>query len=582
MVAIRECGIITQVMTRSELERLVLIVADIVTLIGPWSGTIELGLMVTTPYPVHRFKFAGAVLIVTGVVDIELHITHIIQAVFVIGLAEQLILNVELRGQVVLLLVPPCLFGTSHGITIHKHVLEIPGCLPVLVGTVFPLAGTTRAINGSQRQHVEVIIRRNKATGHRVLSVLIDTHVWHSIVCTRQDVVSVVLMVGRKGQVDIAGELNAVADPIVQSGRTREAVELLSDDRACALIVVGTDTEGCLITTTGKVKGEPVLLTELLYLLHPIGVMVVMVIYIRFVFHIIQLPQLCGPMVRIVVGLLKHHGVTITIQHLVASGLPGTFELVGEVDAGGTTVATACLDFDDTIGTVSTPLGSTCCILQDRDALNVIRIHLKQCGELLLVVHVREVISVFLIIRDFKDMVIEDNQRLCIAVDGGSTTKTHGGTRTKVTRVWHNIETGNLTLQGLIDRLEGETFHVVHTELLDGTRILTLWNLKTCGRRIFLTFNRHLGNGLGVVLQSYLEDTLATAYLLAELLVTDIGNFQSIVGILDIHGEVTIHISNSLTDNTIVLIYLLDVGTYDDVNIIRNGTGDTPLLCACG
>ena len=230
------------------------------------------------------------------------------------------------------------------------------------------------------------------------------------------------------------------------------------------------------------------------------------------------------------------------------------------------------LDFDDTVGAVGTPLGGTGSILQDRDALNVLRVNLKQRRELLLVVHVGKVISVLFVLRDLEDMVVEDNQRLCITIDGAGTTQTHGRTGTKVTGVRHDVQTCNLTLQGLVHRLEGETFHVVHLEVLDCTGILACWNLQTRGRCILLTCYRDLGDGFSVVLQGYLEYTLAASYLLDVLFVADIGNLKRIVGILDIHGEVTIHIGDCLTDNTIVLIFLHDVGTDDNVNVIRNGT----------
>ena len=169
-------------------------------------------------------------------------------------------------------------------------------------------------------------------------------------------------------------------------------------------------------------------------------------------------------------------------------------------------------------------------------------------------------------------MVVEDNQRLCIAINSSSTAQAHSSTRAEVTRVGHDIKTCNLTLQSLVNRLEGETLHIVHLEVLDSTGILTGRYLQACGGRKFLAGYGNLRHGLGVINQSYLKHTFATSYLLAKLLVADIGNLQRIVRILDVHGEVTIHISDSLTDNTVVLIYLLDVGTDNDINIIRNGT----------
>ena len=178
-------------------------------------------------------------------------------------------------------------------------------------------------------------------------------------------------------------------------------------------------------------------------------------------------------------------------------------------------------------------------------------------------------------------MVVNDNQGLLVTIDGGGTAQTHGGTRTQVTRVGHNVETCNLSLQSLVDRLEGKTFHIVHTEFLSHTSILTLRNLKACGGCILLSLYHHLLHSLDVVRKNNLEHVLTT-YLLGEGLVAHEGDNQSVVGILDIHGKVTIHIRHSLADNTIVLVPLHNVGTHDDINLIRYGTGDTPLLCTCG
>ena len=277
-------------------------------------------------------------------------------------------------------------------------------------------------------------------------------------------------------------------------------------------------------------------------------------------------------MVWIVVCLLEHHGVSITSKHLITLGLPCAAELVSKVDAGLTTMTTTCLNLNDTIRAISTPLGSTCSILQDGDTLDILRIDLEQCRELFLIIHRCEVVSVLLVFGDLEDVVIEDNQRLRITIDGGRTTQTHGRTRTEVTRIWHDVKTGNLTLQSLVNRLEGKTLHVLHLEVLDCTGIFAGRDLKTSRGRVLLTSNGHLSHSLGIVLQGNLEHTLACSYLLTELFIADIGNFQHVVRILDIHGKVTIHISNGLADNTIVLIFLHDVGTDDNVNVIRNGT----------
>ena len=196
----------------------------------------------------------------------------------VVVLTQQLILDAELRGQVVLLLLPPCLHSTCYGITVCEHIVKVIRCVIILIVVVHASSATCR-IYSSQRQHVEVIVGHDGIAVF-IQPVLIDTHVRHSVVCASQDVVAVVLVVGCEGHVDVAHELDAVADPIVQCGSSSETVQSLSYNRTCTLIVVGTDTESCLITTTGESNSELMFLTELLYLLHPVCIITVVRIYI--------------------------------------------------------------------------------------------------------------------------------------------------------------------------------------------------------------------------------------------------------------------------------------------------------------
>ena len=206
------------------------------------------------------------------------------------------------------------------------------------------------------------------------------------------------------------------------------------------------------------------LLTELLHFVDPVGVVAVVAVDVGEVVVVVKFGDGGSDLTWVVVGLFQHHGVAVTIEHLVAIGLPGAVELVGESHVGGTTVTTAQLDLDDTIGTTGTPL-SRGGILQNLDALDVLGVDVQQCRELLFVIHVLEVDGLC-ILRELEDVVVHDDQRLSVTINSRGTAQAHGSTGTEVTRVGHNVETCDLTLQGLVDRLEGHTFHLVHVERL--------------------------------------------------------------------------------------------------------------------
>ena len=51
---------------------------------------------------------------------------------------------------------------------------------------------------------------------------------------------------------DVRYDLDTVGHEVVESHTCAETVELLLDDRTCLMVVASTDTEVCLLTTTGK------------------------------------------------------------------------------------------------------------------------------------------------------------------------------------------------------------------------------------------------------------------------------------------------------------------------------------------
>ena len=267
----------------------------------------------------------------------------------VVVLAPELVGHVELGSQVVLLHQPPGTIGTCYGVTILEAVTQLVAGVVSVVGEARRVAAAEGSGDG---QHVEVVTRQ--ATR---LVVFIDAHVGHGTIGAGHDVVAVVLVVVGEGHVHRGTELDAVTHVVVDDGRFRELVHLLANDRTRTLVVTGTDAEGCLVTTTRQVDIVAVLLTKLSHGINPVGIVRVVVVDVGHFRVVVQFRDGGCRLVGVEVSLLEHHGVTVTIQHLVTIGLPGTVELVGEVHLGRTTATTAQLDFDDTVGTLYTPLG---------------------------------------------------------------------------------------------------------------------------------------------------------------------------------------------------------------------------------
>ena len=276
VVGVLEVRIVVQLMTCGELQRLVLLVGHDVTFVAG-----QFGCVVAAPYPGHGPQFSRAVVVVTGVPDIELDVALIVQLMVVGILAPEFVGDVELGGQVVLLLLPPGQIGACHGVAVDKEVAQFVGRLTSIV--LLP-TGARLAERTGQGQHVEVVARL-VAQG----VVLVDAHVGHGSVGAGQDVVAVVLVVVAEGHVHRSTELDAVADVVVQRCALGELVVLLSDDGAGEFVVAGTDAERGLLATTVEVDRVTVFLTKLLHGIQPVGVVGVVVVDVRHFRVVVQL-----------------------------------------------------------------------------------------------------------------------------------------------------------------------------------------------------------------------------------------------------------------------------------------------------
>ena len=293
MLGVLECAVETQVVTCGELQRLVLAVVHGVTVVVETILTI-----VAAVYPRHVDQFCRSVAVFTGIVDIQLYVAHIVQAPLVALLAEQLVLNAELRSQVVLLLLAVAQVGVCHGVAVLEHITEFPRGVETIVGDTSIVAFVC-----SQGQHVEVLgIAVLVIHGVAVDVVCIDRHVGHCLVCLTVSRVSHrVVVTGGEGHVNVRAELDAVADPVVQSSHCTETVEVLVDGCTVVHVITCTDTEGCLFATTRQSQVVVVLLTETADSVYPVGILVVVVEDTAVCIVVVQLQNalrgICGVVV---------------------------------------------------------------------------------------------------------------------------------------------------------------------------------------------------------------------------------------------------------------------------------------------
>ena len=249
--------------------------------------------------------------------------------------------------------------------------------------------------------------------------------------------------------------------------------------------------------------------------------------------------------------LLEQHGVVITIEQVKSLGNPSIGIAIRIGHLGLTTCTTLRLNHDDTIRTTRTIDRRRRSILEHLDALNIVGVNSQQLSKLFFIGG-REV--EVLTIGHLEDVVVHYNQRFLITIDGRGSTQTHLSSRTKVTRVEHNVKTGNLSLQGFIDRGEGETFHLTHLKGLLGYRNLTLQDIKTTRVGSWLCLNDNLLDKI-LILHDYIELGAITNFQ-DLILETYVGNLQLVLVTLHNHGEVTIKVSRGMVDKTAVFIHL--------------------------
>ena len=200
-VFIIEFRIEGKVVASVEFQALVLRVAHLITLVG--LITTESQVVVSTPNPVHISQFCRYELVTGGVVDIEPNVTFIIKFMAITILAEEFILQRELRCQIILMLFIPSLVGTCHRVTVDENITQLPTGLAISIVVTQAIGRITYITfclvvtcnHHSHWEHIEIFTSIIYRTSGIINCHLIYAHVRHSVVGAAQDIVTVVLMV---------------------------------------------------------------------------------------------------------------------------------------------------------------------------------------------------------------------------------------------------------------------------------------------------------------------------------------------------------------------------------------------------
>ena len=386
--------------------------------------------------------------------------------------------------------------------------------------------------------------------------------------------VGIVLVVIDVGEREVGGDLDAVADVVVEVDTGAEAVEALPDDGAALVVPATADAESGLVASAGEGEAVAVLHAQLLHGADPVGVVVeLLVLTERGV--VVELDDVASvvALLGIEVSLFKQHGVVVAVEHADALRLVGEVKAVAVGDAGRAAAAALGLDLDDAIGTLRAPDGCGCGILQHADALNIIGVDGQQLGKLLLVgIGIVEVV----VAGRFKDIAIDHDEGLRVAVDGTDATQTHGGAAAEVAAVEHDVKASDAALQGFIDGGDAETFKLSHVEALGSNRHLPRGYLKSTRALLFDGVDDDLVQH-HVVLQDDVEHT-AVANRQRLCGIADVGNLQTVFHVLHLHGELSVDVGGSGLDNAIGVVKLHHVHHHQHIlRVADRAADDHPL-----
>ena len=163
------------------------------------------------------------------------------------------------------------------------------------------------------------------------------------------------------------------------------------------------------------------------------------------------------------------------------------------------------------------------------------------------------------------------------AGDGGHTAQAHGRAGTQVARVRHDVQAGNLTLQGLVGRGERQTFHALHVEGLRGSGHLLLLNHQAAGV-VSAAHHLHFLELCVLRVEFHLEHRLvANGDDLG--LVAHVGEHQLVLCALDLHGEVAVEVGLGGRHDTVVGVAFHHVTHHHGAFVVRQRSRDAHSLC---
>ena len=177
------------------------------------------------------------------------------------------------------------------------------------------------------------------------------------------------------------------------------------------------------------------------------------------------------------ISFLQQHSILISSQKINTIRLISSCQSTRISQTRFSTMSTFCCNFNYTVSTLWTPDSSCGSILQHWNFLNIFRVNIQQLCEFFIIGSIN--IKVRLIHIPY--ITVHNNQRFCTTYsrNGGSTTKTHTCTRTQVTWVGHNIQTGNTSLQSFIYWSQTQTFEFLSINSLRSKRNLSFRNSQT-------------------------------------------------------------------------------------------------------
>ena len=216
-----------------------------------------------------------------------------------------------------------------------------------------------------------------------------------------------------------------------------------------------------------------------------------------------------------------------------------------------------------------TPDSCSGSVLEDGDRLDILRVHTEEFGELVFVGI--SVVEVFIHVVH-PHVAVYDDKWVRITIDGADTTQTHGCTCTQVTRVLHDIKTCDTALQCFIDRSHSHTLELLHVDSLTSHRNLGYRNLQARALGLADCLDCHFLKRCAALEHDFAKGALVDRE--HKGLATDVRDSDFIFRTDNLEREVTLDISHSMGNDTVVVVDFDDVTHHQRVKIVPHLTTD--------